>query len=207
MGDFADDEVLVAALRAGDEAAFAWLLDRHGPGLARVARRHVGDDDTAADVVAETWLAVIRGIDGFEQRSSVQTWLYRIVLNRARSRGARDARVEAADDLDDGPAFAPDRFRRLPPYRHHWARPPAPWEDEPGARLAGREVLAVVAAAIEALPERQRTVLVLRDVEDWSAAEVCDVLALSEGNQRVLLHRARAAVRRRLEDEHGARGR
>jgi len=204
VGDYEDDAVLVAALRHGDEAAFAWLLDRHGPGLARVARRHVADDDTAADVVAETWLAVIRGIDGFEGRSSVQTWLYRIVLNRARTRGVRDARTESTGDLlaDDGPAFAPGRFRRRPPYRHHWSRPPAPWEDEPDARLAGREVLAAVADAITTLPERQRSVFVLRDVEGWSAPEVCEVLEVSEGNQRVLLHRARARVRQALEDRH-----
>jgi RNA polymerase sigma-70 factor (ECF subfamily) len=204
--DFTDDVALVAALRAGEDAAFAWLLDRYGAALQRVARTFVSTPGSADEVVQDTWLAVITGIDRFEGRSTLKTWIFRILMNQARTRGVKDHRSvpfgDLADDDGAGPAFAPDRFRAgLSVWSGHWIFPPAPWEEEPGARLQSAETLEVIRRAIAELPERQRAVLVLRDVDGWAAAEVCDLLELSEANQRVLLHRARAGVRQALEDD------
>ena len=204
--DFSDDGVLVDRLRRRDEAAFAWLLDRYDAPLRRVAAGFVRTGASVDEVVQETWLAVIAGIDRFEGRSSVKTWLFRILMNQARTRGTREARVEVtADPEADAPSFDPDRFRRRPgPSRGHWRRGagPAPWDDQPADHLASAETLSVVAAAIAALPDRQRAVIALRDIDGWDATEVCELLELSEGNQRVLLHRARAGVRRALEDRY-----
>ncbi len=202
--DFSDDLALVAALRVRDADAFAWLLDQYDAALRRVAGTFVRTPASADEVVQETWLAVIVGIDRFEGRSTVKTWLFRILMNLARTRGVHDHRsVPFADLAADGnsPAFASDRFRAgFTLWSGHWMLPPAPWEEAPGARLESVETLEVVGRAIVELPERQRAVLVLRDVDGWTPAEVCDLLELSEGNQRVLLHRARAGVRQTLED-------
>jgi len=208
--DFADERALVAALRRRDEAAFAWLLDRHDASLRRVASTFVRTGASADEVVQDTWLAVIAGIDRFEERSTVKTWVYRILMNIARTRGARDQRTVPFADLapdpdDDAPSFAPERFRgALSLYTGHW-RPgagPAPWDEQPEERLSAVQSLATVRAAIAALPDRQRAVISLRDVDGWTAAEVCDLLDLSEANQRVILHRARARVRQALEDRY-----
>jgi len=212
MEDFGDDdEALVTALRQGDETAFAWLLDRYDASLHRVAAGFVRSAEVADEVVQETWLAVVTGIDRFELRSTVKTWLFRILMNQARTRGARESRQVPVDvGAEDAPAFDPARFRGwLRPHPGHWlaGAGPAPWEEEPAARLESQETMAVVRAAIAALPERQRTVISLRDVVGWTAAEVCDLLDLSEANQRVILHRARARVRQALEDEHVGSGR
>jgi RNA polymerase sigma-70 factor (ECF subfamily) len=206
-GDFDDEQVLVAALRRGDEAAFGWLVDRYHAPLRRLARTYVATPSVADDVVQDTWLAVIKGIDGFEGRSAVSTWLYRILANIARTRGVREHRTvpfsSAVGALEDGagPAVAPERFGVVGnPGYGHWAAPPTPWDDEPEARLESQETLAAVRAAIDALPPAQREVITLRDLEGWSSTEVRNALDLSETNQRVLLHRARAKVRRALEE-------
>jgi len=205
VADFTDDHVLVPALRQGDEAAFEWLLDRYSAPLCRLARSYVSNAAAADEVVQETWLAVITGIDRFEQRSSLKTWVYRVLVNIARSKGVKEHRsvpfASLGDELDgDERSVDPERFRghhdRWP---GHWAAPLAAWDEEPEDHLLGRETLAVVANAISALPANQQTVITLRDVEGWNSVEVCNALEISETNQRVLLHRARSRVRRALE--------
>jgi RNA polymerase sigma-70 factor (ECF subfamily) len=203
---YADDHALVAALRQGDEAAFGWLVDRYQAALARLARSYVATPAVADEVVQDTWLAVIKGIDGFEERASVSTWLYRILANIARTRGVREHRSipfsSAAGALDEGagPVVDPERFTHAgEPGAGSWWAPPTPWDDEPEGRLTSAETLAAVRAAIEQLPPAQREVMTLRDLEGWTSTEVRNALDLSETNQRVLLHRARAKVRRALE--------
>jgi RNA polymerase sigma-70 factor, ECF subfamily len=192
---------LVAALRARNEAAFAALVSELGPSMLRVARMYVSTRAVAEEVVQETWLAVLTGIDRFEGRSSLKTWIFRILANRAKTRGEREGRtvpfssVAGADRDGDERAVDPDRFLA----DGHWASPPSGWADLPENRLEGKETLAVVQAAIAALPEAQRAVITMRDVEGWSSEDVRNVLELSESNQRVLLHRARAKVRRAIE--------
>jgi RNA polymerase sigma-70 factor (ECF subfamily) len=203
---FGDEGALVAALRRGDEDAFGWLIDRYDGALRRLARTYVATPAVADEVVQETWLAVVKGINGFEQRAAVSTWLYRILANIARTRGAREHRTipfsSAAGALDDGagPAVDPDRFGSPGEAGYgHWTAPPTPWDDQPEERLTAGETLAVVRDAVDALPPAQREVMTLRDLEGWTSAEVRNALDLSETNQRVLLHRARAKVRRALE--------
>jgi RNA polymerase sigma-70 factor (ECF subfamily) len=201
---YPDDAALAAALRAGDDEAFVWLVDRYDASLRRLARTYVSTDAVADEVVGETWLAVVKGIDGFEGRSSVSTWLYRILANVARSRGVREQRTipfsSAAGAMEeDGPAVAPERFQRSGPGAGMWSAPPTPWDDEPEERLTALETLSVIEAAIDTLPPAQREVITMRDVDGWSADEVCNALGVTETNQRVLLHRARAKVRRALE--------
>ncbi len=205
--DFLDDDALVAALRAGDETAFGWLLERYHAPLHRTARTYVATDAQADEVVQETWVAVLRGIDRFEQRSSLKTWLYRILMNIARTRGVKESRSipfsSAASALEEGaePTFDPERFRPPddPEWPGHWAAFPLDWEHQPESRLLAAETLALVSEAIGQLPPAQREVLTLRDVQGWSSAEVCNALELTETNQRVLLHRGRARIRRALE--------
>lgn len=199
-----DGEVaLLRALRGGDEEAFRDLVERHQAGLHRVARLYV-PDAIADEVVQETWAAVVAGLDRFEARSTVKTWIYRILLNQARKRGPRERRTipfASRSGLfgEDGPAVAPDRLVHPDLGRGYWPDAPPAWHGDPEGRLLGAETLAVVRAAIADLPDAQREVITLRDVEGWDADEVCDLLGLSSVNQRVLLHRARAAVRQRLE--------
>ncbi|MCK2220195.1 sigma-70 family RNA polymerase sigma factor [Actinomadura sp. ATCC 31491] len=206
MGSFAGsalppDDVIVSALRAGDEAMFAALLDTWSRGMLRVARSYVSTDDSAEEVVQDTWLAVIGGIDGFEGRSSLKTWVYRILVNAARKRGARESRTLpwSALDQDGGPSVDPARFHgpdaALP---GSWKEPPASWPTPENQALAA-EVRGLIGKALAELPPRQRIVITLRDVEGCASEEVCDILDISPANQRVLLHRARAAVRERLE--------
>ena len=203
---YADDAALAAALRNGDEAAFAWLVDRYDGALRRLARTYVSTPAVADEVVGETWLAVVKGIDRFEGRSSVSTWLYRILANIARTRGVREQRSipfsSAAGALEDGdgPAVDPDRFQRRGRGAGGWAAPPIPWDEVPEERYAAQETLALIEAAIEQLPPAQREVITLRDIEGWTSEEVRNALDLSETNQRVLLHRARSKVRRALEE-------
>jgi RNA polymerase sigma-70 factor (ECF subfamily) len=199
-----DDALAAEALRRGDEAAFAALVERYGGLMLRVALSHVRTRAVAEEVVQETWLGVLCGLDGFEGRSSLKTWIFRILTNRAKTRGEREARCTPFSALaapDDDRAVDPDRF--LPAdhaqWPGHWASPPADWRTIPDERLLARETLEHLRGAIERLPARQQEVLVLRDVEGWDPEEVCDALDLSEGNQRVLLHRARARVRNDLE--------
>jgi RNA polymerase sigma-70 factor, ECF subfamily len=193
---------LVAALRAGDERAFAMLVRRHHASLKRVARAYVSTDAVAEEVVQETWLAAIGAIERFEQRATVKTWLFHILTNKAKTRGARERRTVPFASLagaEDGPAVPPERFQHEgDAWPGHWATPPRPWED-PERRLESLEAREHLRAAIAALPETQQAVLTLRDVEGLDAEEVCDLLDLSAGNQRVILHRARAKVRDALE--------
>ena len=212
MGGFSDtfpnDDSLVAALRQGDERAFEWLLGTYDSTLRRVARNYVPTDALADDVVQDTWMGLIRGIDDFEQRSSLKAWLYRILLNIARTKGVREKRTipfaSAANALAEGgePTFDPERFRPPTPteqYPGGWVSFPMAWETEPEHVLESVETAGIVKTAIEQLPPAQREVLTLRDIEGWTSFEVCNALELTETNQRVLLHRARARVRRALE--------
>jgi RNA polymerase sigma-70 factor, ECF subfamily len=200
---FPPDEVLVPRLRDRDEAFFALLLNAWSSGMLRVARSFVSTDDSAAEVVQDTWLAVIRGIAGFEGRSSLKTWVYRILVNTAKRRGMRERWIVPWSSLlgeDEGPTVDPTRFGGPgDPYPGHWREFPAPWPSPEQETLAG-EVRALVAAALEQLPDRQRIVITLRDVEGYGSDEVCSILNISAANQRVLLHRARAFVRGKLEE-------
>jgi RNA polymerase sigma-70 factor, ECF subfamily len=192
---------LVAALRAGDEEAFTMLVTRWHASLKRVARAYVRTDAVAEEVVQETWLAAIAGLERFEQRASLRTWLFQILANRARTRAVREHRSVPFTALAgaDEPAVAADRFQgEDATWPGHWAAPPRPWDD-PERRLQSLEAREVLRAAIGALPEMQQAVLTLRDVEGLEAQEVCELLDLSDANQRVILHRARARVRTRLE--------
>lgn len=204
-----DELQLVRALRAGDEAAFARLVRSYHGSLLRVARIYVPSAAVAEEVVQETWIAVLNGIDRFEGRSSLRTWIYRILANTAKTRAVREGRTIPFSSLRN-PGGVPeaavdaDRFRDAddPEWPGHWAAgaAPADWAALPEERLLAAETRAVAAAAIERLPASQRTVISLRDVEGWSSEEVRNVLELSEVNQRVLLHRARSKVRQALED-------
>lgn len=193
-------------MREGDETAFGRLIDMYHASLLRLARSYVADRAVAEEVVQETWLGVIRGIDRFEGRSSLKTWIYRILTNTAKKRGARERRsvpfsaLLPADGGDDGGVDA-DRF--LPDgdqWAGHWASPPSSWGSAPEERLLAGEARELIEGTIATLPDAQRQVITLRDVDGWSSEEVCNVLDLTEVNQRVLLHRARAKVRRALED-------
>ena len=199
-----EDHELVKRLRDGDESAFVELIDRYGATMLRVAQMYVRDRGTAEEVVQESWLAVLNGIDRFEERSSLKTWLFRILTNRAKTRGQRDGRMVpfsalagAGEDADE-PSVDPDRF--LGPDSPHpgaWAAPPVLW---PQDKLLEGETLGVIEMAIGMLPEAQREVILLRDVDGWTPMEVSDVLGITDGNQRVLLHRARSKVRAALEE-------
>jgi len=188
------DEQLVTRLKAGDELAYRELVRQYQPSLLRLARTFVPTQALAEDVVQDTWLGVVRGIAGFEGRSSLKTWLFRILVNRARTAGAREPRSVAFGG-PDGPSD--DRFTR----QGTWADPPQAWPDEVDNRLEAEAVAGTIHRAIDELPLAQRQVVTLRDVEGLSASEVCDLLGLSEGNQRVLLHRARTRVRSLLEQQ------
>jgi RNA polymerase sigma-70 factor (ECF subfamily) len=201
-----DDAALVERLRAGDEEAFRLLLDRYDAVLRRTARTYVATDAAADEVVQDTWLGVLRGIDRFEQRSSLKTWIFRILMNIARTRGVRDKRSTPFSSLgadgedDDGPTFAPDRFQGPDArYPGHWAAFPTRWHDHPEVRAVGHETLAVVREALGQLPPAQQEVVRLRDLEGWTSEEVRNALDLTETNQRVLLHRGRAKLRAALE--------
>ncbi len=196
------EDELVAALRAGDEAAFAALVDRYQASLVRLARMYVRDRSVAEEVAQETWLAVLNGIDRFEGRSSFKTWLFRILTNRAKTRGERESRSVPFSSIGDPdePAVDPDRFRdATDQYPGGWREFPQPWEGDPEERLLAGEARALILETIEQLPPNQRAVITLRDIEGFGSDDVCNVLGVSDTNQRVLLHRARAKVRRALE--------
>lgn len=199
----ADDRDLVAALRRGDETAFLTLVERHHASMLRVARSWLNNRALAEEAVQEAWLGALQGVSRFEGRSSVKTWLFGILANCARRRAAREARSVPFSSLGsegdgDEPAVEPARFLAddHPQWPGGWARAPEPWAEE---RLLTRETAQAARRAIESLPASQRQVITLRDVEGLSSEEACELLGLSEGNQRVLLHRARARVRAALE--------
>jgi RNA polymerase sigma-70 factor, ECF subfamily len=199
---------LVVRLRAGDQAAFREVVLRNHAAMVRFASGFVPSPAVAEEVVQETWIAVIRGIDGFEGRSALRTWIFRILANQARTRGVRERRTVPASSLTDElaeaelPSVSVERFAG-PPGRGMWAQPPARWSDQPEERLLAAETFGHFAETVSTLPENQRRVLVLRDVEGWSSEEVCELLELSDVNQRVLLHRARTKLRGALEQEFG----
>ena len=200
QGMSAEDRALVARLLDGDETAFeALVATLHGP-MLRFVRVFLKRSDIGEEVVQETWLAVLRGLPAFQGRSSLKTWIFHILSNRARTRATREGRVIpfaelAGRDDDSSDADLEDRFTS----DGRWSEPPAPWQaNTPEAITLRREVMQQLEAALETLPETQRTVVTLRDVEGWSAEDVCNVLDISETNQRVLLHRARTRLRRTL---------
>jgi RNA polymerase sigma-70 factor, ECF subfamily len=195
VGDDQTDAVLVARLRAGDDGAFGELVDHYHNSLLRLASAFVPSQAVAEEVVQETWLGVVRGIDRFEGRSSLKTWLFRILVNRARSAGVRERRHAAPASE---PAVAPGRFTA----HGQWREPPAPWTDDDAVeRLAASETAAAIGRCLTELPEAQRRVVLMRDVEGLGADEVCTLLGISDGNQRVLLHRGRSRIRNLLEQD------
>jgi RNA polymerase sigma-70 factor, ECF subfamily len=194
---------VVEALRAGDEEAYAALFRELTPSMLRLARRYVETPPVAEEVVQETWIAVLDGIHRFEGRSSLKTWIFTILTNIAKTRAVRDGRTvpfsSIGAEAGEGPSVAPDRFLgKDARFAGHWAAPPERWE---GAdRLLTREILAVIDREIAKLPPAQAIVITMRDVAGFDAEDVCNALRISETNQRVLLHRARSAVRQALED-------
>jgi RNA polymerase sigma-70 factor (ECF subfamily) len=206
------DGELVARLRGGDEAAFAALVDAWSPAMLRLARTFVGTWQAAEDVVQDAWLGVVTGLRRFEGRSSLRTWTFTILVNRARTRGARDARTVPVSQLgqpDDSacPSVHPGRFQGLDgEYPSHWTSigAPAAWEHDPERGALADEVRAVLEAALSALPPRQAAAVTLRDVLGLDSHETCTALGVSPENQRVLLHRGRAALRGALEEYHRA---
>jgi RNA polymerase sigma-70 factor (ECF subfamily) len=195
---------LIEALRAGDETAFRALVAEYHPVLVRVARGYVPSQAVAEEVAQETWLGVLNGLAKFEGRSSFKTWLFRILVNRAMTRGTRERRTVPSAADDEGPVVAADRFESCdhPMVPVHWAAPPTSWRGDPTVRITAAETRRALTDAIEALPPAQKEVVTLRDVHGWSAPEVCNALELTETNQRVLLHRARAKLRVALDDVH-----
>jgi RNA polymerase sigma-70 factor (ECF subfamily) len=198
-----DELELLVGLREGDERAFDELVPRHHRAMLAVARTYVRTEAAAEEVVQDAWLGVLKGLDQFEGRSSLKTWIMRIVANIARTRGGKDARTVPFSALmpeGEEPAVGPERFRGPnDAFPGHWRRYPTDWRALPEEVLIGRETMDVLTRAIEGLPSAQRTVIRLRDVDGCSADEVCAALELSATNQRVLLHRARSRVRAALE--------
>jgi len=201
-----DDHALVERLRRGDEQAFMDLVARWSPSMMRVARLYVPSAAVAEEVVQETWLAVLTGLERFEERSSLRTWVFSILVNRARTRGERERRTVpfgalAREEVEgEFAAVDPERFIREGDAVGAWAAPPVRWWEQPEKALQSDEAVARIEAEIAKLPETQRLVITMRDVAGLSSEEVRHALDLSETNQRVLLHRARAKVRAALED-------
>jgi len=197
-------DAIVEALRVGDEQVFSALVDEYGAAMLRVARMYVSSRAVAEEVVQEAWLGVIGGIGRFEGRSSLKTWIFRIVTNIARTKGEREGRSVPISSVggregEGEAAVDPDRFLDEGRWAGHWTSAPSRWSELPEEQLVGGETVGIVESAIAALPDVQRTVITLRDVEGWSSDEVRNALDLSETNQRVILHRARSKVRRVLE--------
>ncbi len=191
------DEELLRRLRAGDEQAFVALVERYNGSMLRLALSFVPSRAVAEEVVQDTWLAVLRGLAGFEGRSSLRTWMFTILANRARTTGARELRsipVADAGPVVDASRFGPDGS---------WSVPPEHWVEEAEERIEAGKLTGLLRSAMDSLPARQREVVLLRDVEGLTSTEVCSVLAISEANQRVLLHRGRGKLRQVLEAELG----
>ncbi len=196
-----EDTALVARMLAGDETAFAHMVDTHHGAMFRLAMVFTKDRGAAEEVTQETWLAVVDGIDRFEARSSLKTWLFNILVNKARTRAKRDARMVSTADFSEE-AIARQRSvdaARFGGPKNHWTQPPREWSISPEDHLMTRQLAQVIKDTIESLPANQRVVVTLRDVEGMTAAQTCELLDLSNGNHRVLLHRGRAALRSAVE--------
>jgi RNA polymerase sigma-70 factor (ECF subfamily) len=194
-----EDASRIEALQAGDESVFAALVSEHGRTMQSLARMFVRDRSVAEEVVQEAWLRVLRGIDGFEGRSSLKTWIFRILINTAKTRAAREGKTIPFSALDEEAAVDPVRFLDEGRWVGHWSSPPSPWE-LPEVRLLTGEARAFIGHVVAELPASQATVLTMRDVIGCDSSEVCNALEISESNQRVLLHRARSKVRQALEE-------
>lgn len=192
-----DDVQLLDRLRSGDERAFVSLVDRHHDSMLRLAKTFVRSHEVAEEVVQETWLGVLRGIDRFEGRSSLHTWLLAILVNRARSTGSKEARTVPASEVEGFvPAVDGSRFD----VSGAWSSPPEPWEEAIEDRVGAAALRSEILSALEKMPARQRAVVMLRDVDGLDGGEVCDVLGLTPANERVLLHRGRSRLRQALEN-------
>ncbi|MGS0686170.1 RNA polymerase sigma factor [Nakamurella sp. GG22] len=205
-----DDAELLQRLRERDSGAFAVILDAWSPGMVRLAGTFVSTDASAEEVLQDTWLAVMTGVGSFEGRSSLRTWVYRILVNTAKRCAERESRTVPwsswADDPADnhGPTVDPDRFQSAEEqFPGHWRDWPRPWPPFPERQAMATELRAVLNGAVDGLPARQRIVVLLRDVEGYASHEVCAILDITVANQRVLLHRGRAAVRANLERYFG----
>jgi RNA polymerase sigma-70 factor (ECF subfamily) len=201
--DTQDESELVLALQSGDERVFAAVIEQYSGSLLRLAMSYVPSRAVAEEVVQETWMGVFEGIQRFESRSSFKTWLFRILTNRAKTRGMRESRYEPfgltgiSMDADERPSLEDSLFVTEGSGKGHWKDPPSAWEpDTPERVLLSKECREAIEHAIEGLPAAQRQVITLRDIEGVSSEEVCNILEISETNQRVLLHRARTRVRR-----------
>lgn len=204
----ADDTALVEGLRAGDEAAFASLVERYGPSMLRAARLYVRSPEVAEDVVQETWLCVLRSVDGFQHRSSLRTWMFTILAHCAFRRSRRERRYLPHPDAGgEGPSVSSTRFfpASHPRWAGMWTTRVDDWDGVPEDQLIAGEGLERLRTALDELPATQALVFVLRDVDGWSGPEVCELLRLSAQNQRVLLHRARTRIRARMEEYLGER--
>jgi len=201
-----DEASLLKSLRGGDEDAFAWLVQQYHNSLVRLALLYLHDEAQAEEVAQETWIAVLNGLNRFEGRSSIKTWIFTILTNRAKTRGRREKRIlsfsELEVELENRPTVDPERFRpsNSVTSADHWVVNPSPWNNIPEDSFLSQEMLHIVRDAVATLPENQRAVITLRDIEGFSSSEVCNILGVTETNHRVLLHRARAKVRGALED-------
>lgn len=200
-----EDHSLIVRLRKGDEGAFDELVNKHHGALIRMALGHVADREVAEEVVQDTWMAVIEGLTRFEGRSSLRTWIFGILIHKAKDRGVREKRhitfsdFESKDDEQDE-AVDPSRFQQSGEWAGHWAFPPQPWDDQtPEKLLASQQAVNAMNRAIDSLPQTLKDVLIIRDIEGVEAKEACELLKITETNLYVRLHRARERVRRAVE--------
>jgi len=202
-----DESAFIASLKSGDEKAFAELVDRHHAGLMRMAMIFVSTRAAAEELVQETWVSVIRGIDRFERRSSLKTWIFAIMTNKAKKRAGKDARtvnLSSFDEHDIERMFDPDEGRFTA--RNSWQNPPSAWKINPEERVQRNELLEVIARTVETLPPKQKLVFTMRDVQGIDVSDISECLEITDSYQRVLLHRARATIRAAIESYLGERG-
>jgi len=196
-----DETSLLKNLRRGEEDAYAWLVQKYHTSLIRLAYSFVQDERLAEEVAQETWIAVLKGLDRFEARSSIKTWIFSILVHRAKTLGKRENRAVSFTGLDDvfdnAPTVDPERFKPFDAATsaNHWVKFPSSWDDIPEKILLSRELLHIVQDAIMSLPSTQQAVITLHDIDGFSSDETCNILGISETNRRVLLHRSRSKVR------------